>query len=255
VIPLAVTVTSMASPPHVMIARERAAAWGLPWLERPRNSSLEPLLAHATALLIFGGDGLTLRDAFGTLRFSPGMAQLRIKRLDAGFEEDMLLRLGELRGGDRLLDCTFGLGADALVSARAVGVAGRVVAIEKSLPLYALAAQELEAPWAEGFAKIDVRHGDSAEQLAQLPAKSFDVVLFDPMFGRPNKSSNAFAMLRRYADDAPLTAEMLADARRVARRWVVIKGSRYSKDFKKLGLVAEPRSLSRGVLWARLPGA
>ena len=36
-------------------------------------------------------------------------------------------------------------------------------------------------------------------------------------------------------------------------RWVVIKGSRYSKDFKKLGLTAEHRSPSRGVLWARLP--
>ena len=60
-------------------------------------------------------------------------------------------------------------------------------------------------------------------------------------------------MLRRYADAAPLTAEMIAEARRVASRWVVIKGSRYSKDFKKLGLVAQPRSLSRGVLWARLP--
>ena len=243
----------MASPPHVIEARARAATWGIPWLERPRNSSLDPLFAQAHALLVRGGDGWSLRDAFGELRFTPGMAQLRIKRLEAGFQEDMLVRLGELRAGDRVLDCTLGLGADALVAARIVGPTGKVVAVEKSLPLFALASEELRQPWAEIFAPIDVRCGDSSELLPAMEADSFDVVLFDPMFGRPNKSSNAFGMLRRYADPAPLTEQMVADARRVARRWVVIKGSRYSKDFRKLGLVAEPRSLSRGVLWARLP--
>ena len=243
----------MASPPHVMIARERAAAWGIPWLERPRNSSLEPLFAQATALLILGGEGWTLRDAEGTLQFSPGMAQLRIKRFEAGFVEDMLLRLGELRPGDQVLDCTLGLGADALVCARVIGPTGKVVAIEKSLPLYAIASEALSQPYEKQFASIEVRRGDSEALLPALETKSFDVVLFDPMFGRPNKSSNAFAMLRRYADPAPLTAQMLAEARRVARRWVVVKGSRYSKDFKKFGLVAEDRNLSRGVLWARLP--
>ena len=167
----------------------------------------------------------------------------------------MLLRVGALVARDRLLDCTFGLGADALFAARVVGPGGKVVAIEKSLPLFAVASEPLRQPWAEGFAPIDLRHADSAELLPLLEAKSFDVVLFDPMFGRPNRSSNAFGMLRRYADSAPLTAQMLTDARRVARRWVVIKGSRYSKDFKKLGLVAEPRSLSRGVLWSRLPAS
>ncbi len=245
----------MASPPHVMIARARATAWGIPWLERPRNSSLDPLFAQATALLILGGEGWTLRDAEGTLQFSPGMAQLRIKRFESGFLEDMLLRLGELKPGDTVLDCTFGLGADALVAARVVGPTGRVVAIEKSLPLFAIGSEALQRPYAEGFAPIDVRRGDSAEVLPTLETKSVDVVLFDPMFGRPNKSSNAFSMLRRYADPAPLTSPMLDEARRVARRWVVIKGSRYSKDFRKFNLVAEPRNLSRGVLWARLPGA
>lgn len=243
----------MASPPHVALARERAARWGLPWLHRDRNSSLEPLFAQASALLILGGDGWTLRDAEGTLKFSPGMAQLRIKRFEAGFLEDMLLRLGELRPGDRVLDCTLGLGADALMCARVVGPTGRVVAIEKSLPLYAIASERLSQPYGHGYAQIELREGDSAVLLPTLEPRSFDVVLFDPMFGRPNRSSNAFGMLRRYADPAPLTAQMLADARRVARRWVVIKGSRYSKDFKKLGLSAEPRSLARGVLWARLP--
>jgi 16S rRNA (guanine1516-N2)-methyltransferase len=202
---------------------------------------------------VLGGDGWTLRRPEGLLRFTPGMAQLRIKRIDQGFNEDMLIRVGELRAGDAVLDCTMGLGADALVCARVVGPSGKVVALEKSLALYALASEPLRSPYAEGFAQIEVRHADSAVVLPTLTPKSFDVVLFDPMFGRPNKSSQAFDMLRHFADPSGLTAQMLADARKVARRWVVVKGSRYSKDFKKLGLVAEDRSLSRGVLWARVP--
>ena len=247
---LAVTVSSIASSVHSIRAREQAAAWGLPYLERRRNASLPQ---EADALLVLGGDGWTLRNPNGVLRFSPGMAQLRIQRIDQGFSEDMLIRVAELRSGDEVLDCTMGLGADALVCARAVGPTGKVVALEKSLALYALAVESLQKPYAEGFAPIEVRHADSARVLEEMPAKSFDVVLFDPMFGRPNKSSQAFEMLRHFADPGGLTAQMLSDARRAARRWVVVKGSRYSKDFKKLGLVAEQRSLSRGVLWARVP--
>ena len=52
-VPLGVTTSSMASPLHVGIARDKALAWGLPYIERPRNSSVEPLLRDsADALLI-----------------------------------------------------------------------------------------------------------------------------------------------------------------------------------------------------------
>lgn len=240
----------MVSSAHSVRAKEQAAAWGLPYLDRARNA---PQPEGAEALLVLGGDGWTLRRPEGELRFTPGMAQLRIKRLDQGFAEDMLIRVGDLRAGDHVLDCTMGLGADALVSARVVGPSGKVVAMEKSLALYALACEPLSKPYAEGFAQIEARHADSVLVLPTLEPKSFDVVLFDPMFGRPNKSSQAFDMLRHYADPSGLTEQMLADAQKVARRWVVVKGSRYSKDFRKLNLVAEQRSLSRGVLWARVP--
>ncbi len=250
--PLAVTVSSMVSSAHDVRAKERAAQWGLPYLDRQRNA---PQPEGAEALLILGGDGWTLRRPEGALRFSPGMAQLRIKRIDQGFSEDMLMRLGELQPGDAVLDCTMGLGADSLVCARVVGPSGSVVALEKSLALHALASDALSLPYGEKFAQIQTRHADAAALLPTLPPKSFDVVLFDPMFGRPNKSSQAFDMLRHYADPAGLTLQMLEDAQKVARRWVVVKGSRYSKDFRKLGLVAVDRNLSRGVQWARVPAA
>ncbi len=53
--------------------------------------------------------------------------------------------LAELRAGDTILDCTLGLGQDALVAALVVGPSGRVVALEKSLALYAVVSEGLNA--------------------------------------------------------------------------------------------------------------
>ena len=100
---------------------------------------------------------------------------------------------------------------------------------------------------------FSMEFADAAAYLARAEDHSFDVVLFDPMFGRPRKSSAAFAAMRRHADHSPLTAAMLEDARRVARRRVVVKGSRYSSDFKALGLLAAPARPNATVLWATLP--
>lgn len=252
---LAVTVSSSARGVDVEQGRALAARWGLAFVARARNAPLQPLLEReAQALLVLSGRGLSLEDGRGRLAFAPGMAQLRIKRLDAGAQEDLLVQLGGLRAGDVLLDATLGLGADALVAARVLGPTGAVLAFEKSLPLAVLAGEALRGPWREGYAPITVQHADSAVALEALPRGHVDVVLFDPMFGRPGKASPDFELLRRFADAAPLLPQTLAQAQRVARRWVLVKGSRYSRDFKRLGLTAVERSLSRSVLWARVPG-
>ncbi|MCC5691546.1 hypothetical protein, partial [Klebsiella pneumoniae] len=65
-------------------------------------------------------------------------------------------------------------------------------------------------------------------------------------------SSVAFETLRRHADTSPLTAEALEEARRVARRAVVLKGARYSRDFKRLGVTPLPARPNATVLWARV---
>jgi hypothetical protein len=93
---------------------------------------------------------------------------------------------------------------------------------------------------------------DAGEWLRSCPDQSFDRVLFDPMFGRPRKSQPSFAALRRHADPAPLTAQVLDEARRVARKAVVVKGARYSTDLKKLGLQPLPHTRYADVDWARI---
>ena len=170
--------------------------------------------------------------------------------------EDQLVRVAGLREGERVLDCTLGLGADAQVAARLVGPGGSVIALEKSPALYLLARHGLKGLERHPAAcAVSVVYADAAEFLRTLPDGAFDVVLFDPMFESPKKAQPGFALLRRHADYSPLTRETVEEARRVARRVVVLKGSRYSKDFKKLGITPEPARPNATVLWARLPGS
>ena len=97
-----------------------------------------------------------------------------------------------------------------------------------------------------------MRHIDCVDFLRAQAAQSFDCVLFDPMFGKRKKASPAFDLLRTHADHAPLPAEAIGLARRVARRWVVVKGARYTEDLKRLGLQPEPLSRYAEVVWARV---
>src|SRR5690242_9366140 len=104
---LAVTTSGLGDGELAARAMRAAQRWGLPFVERRRKAPLAPMLGvDACALLVFGGDGVVLADPRGSLRFSPGMAQLRVKRLDAGADEDLLVRLAGLREGDAVLDCT-----------------------------------------------------------------------------------------------------------------------------------------------------
>jgi len=223
---------------------------------RPRKGPLGPMLeTQAEAFLVFEREAVTLTDTHGAFAFSAGMAHLRRLRLERG-EGDTLVRLADLRPGDTVLDCTLGLGQDALVCARAVGPAGRVVGLEASLALYAVVSEGLDA-YDVGPASTRVRahHAEAGAWLKEQETGSFDVVLFDPMFEKPKKSQPAFEVLRRFAEHSPLTPETLAEARRVARRWVLVKAGRHGEDLQRLGLSSETSSRYTSLMWARVAGS
>lgn len=258
-VPLAVTTSG--KPEDTVVARAHAAArqWGLPFIPRRKKEPLGPLLESAAeAFIVFERESVSLWDREGSFSFNPGMAHLRRLRILSGQVggDDALVRVAGLRAGDQFLDCTLGLGQDALVAALVVGPSGRVVGLEKSLALHAVVSEGLNAyDYGPDSARVEPVLADAHAYLRALPSGSFDVVFFDPMFEKPKKSQPSFEMLRRFAEHAPLTPETLAEARRVARRWVVVKGSKYSDDLTKLGLEAEPGSRYTSVIWGRVPAA
>jgi len=140
-----------------------------------------------------------------------------------------MLRAMRLQPGDSVLDCTLGRATDALIAAWKVGPQGRVVGLEKSRLLAEMTIHGLQHdvdPSRELTAllrQVEAHCADYNLSLPSLPEGSFDVVYFDPIFDQPLEQSPAMGPLRALADASPLSPEAVAQARRAARRCVVIK--------------------------------
>jgi len=85
---------------------------------------------------------------------------------------DRLVELAAISPGDRVVDLATGTGEPALTAARRVGASGRVVAIDQSSGMIAVARERAAAL---GLGNVDFRVGD-IEALA-LDAASFDAAL------------------------------------------------------------------------------
>jgi 16S rRNA (guanine1516-N2)-methyltransferase len=235
-------------------AAEAARRHALPFVPRGRRSlAATAAAAGADGLLVVGGRGATLFLEGEERRWQPGMGALRAKRLRLGerITADPFLEAAALRPGERVLDGTLGLGADALVAAEAVAPDGAVLAFESSPALAALTAEGLRRHGAAA-GRIEVRCGDAGEALGALPSRSFDLVMFDPMFRHPRAEPPGFDLVRRLGDARPLSAAALAEAHRVARRAVLVKDGAPGWDLARLGLAPLPSARGAKRLYARI---
>jgi hypothetical protein len=125
-----------------------------------------------------------------------------------------------------IFDATLGLANDAVHLAALTGA--RVKGAEASPWLFALLEEGLpriarsDAPWAAAAARVSAVCGDSADVLAGEADDSVDVVVIDPMMSRTRKSAPAFDLLRDFARMDRASPRLLREARRVARRRVVL---------------------------------
>ena len=223
------------------LAARTAAALSIPNVPRG-NDSLDELRAAygVDAVLVARRGLLTLVTAEGELFFHPGMSHLRIKNLLLGHGDHLVTALG-LTEGMSVLDCTLGTGADAIVESFAVGESGTVTALESNLLIAAVIADGLAHATGDNYdmhaamRRITVHCADALTYLRTQETGSHDVVYFDPMFRRPLHESAGMNALRVLADMRALTEETVAEARRVARRRVVMKERRESAEFARLG--------------------
>ena len=242
-------------------ARAAAGRHGLPFARRGRRPLPEVVAAAgAVGALVLSRTRAVLAAGGEARRWAPGMGFLRAKRARARLggaaadptARDPFLEAAGIRAGDAVLDCTLGLGADALVAAVAAGPAGRVVGIEASPALAAWVAEGLRRLGDEAAARVEVRSADHGEALVALPEGSFDVVVFDPMFRHARAGPAGFDVVRRLADARPLSAAALERARRVARRWVVVKDGAPGWDLARLGLTPLPSARGAHRYYARV---
>ena len=216
-----------------------AAECGIPFLTRAGESLPQLKQEHDCSIaLLVKKNRICIDTPDGEIFFHPGMAQLRIKKLLAGGNDNMIDAMS-LKQGMTVLDCTLGLAADALVSAFVCG--HRVIGLEAN-QLLALVIKEGLRSSASGMTSlaktagnIEVINANHAGYLKNLPDQSVDVVYFDPMFRHPLTDSTGLQPLRCLADAAAVSEESIRQACRVAKHRVVLKENSKSCEFRRLG--------------------
>lgn len=194
----------------------------------------------AENILLVKKNSLGVVTAEGELFFHPNTAHLRIKNLRGG-DGDRLIDALKISAGSKVLDCTLGLGSDAIVESFIVGESGKVVALEVN-PLIAEVVRNGLKNFSEdsphilqAMRRVEVVNVDCENFLKTCAENSFDVVYFDPMFRRPIKKSSGLNPIRPLADARPLTEEIIREACRVAKFRVVMKEHSGSAEFARLG--------------------
>ncbi|MEN6567940.1 MAG: class I SAM-dependent methyltransferase [Veillonellales bacterium] len=224
-------------------ARQFASALNVPFVQRESRSVGNIKAAYGVNnILVFSRrKGPVVYTEGGEFFFHLSMAELRIKNIINGKDDHMVTAM-ELKSGMSVLDCTLGLGTDAIVASFIAGTAGKVIGLEHS-PVVALVTryglQNFSGDNSEinhSMRNIQVCNLDYHQYLTRLPEKSFDIVYFDPMFRHPIQSSSNLKPLRYLADARPLDTLALQRARRIARNRVIVKETSNSPEFTRLGI-------------------
>jgi len=238
---LAVTTSLRPTREQVITATELARKFNVPFKDRD-GLSLKTLASNLNipGLLVVSSLKISYVSGQQEFFFHPGLARLRIKGLKYG-KTDQMIRAMSLKEGETLLDCTMGLGSDAVVASYVSGGTGKVVGLESSTVIAVLVEHGLqtycdpENDIAMSMRRVKVFNIDHINYLSGLDAGSYDIVYFDPMFRYPRHKSPSINAMRNLANPEPVKRETIEKALRVARKRVVMKERRNSPEFKRLG--------------------
>ncbi|MEC7762307.1 MAG: class I SAM-dependent methyltransferase [Pseudomonadota bacterium] len=250
---LFVTTRKKPDPDEEAEARALAARFTMPYADRAGRSIAHHAreTARPTALVV-KREALIIVQGTRRLGFHPNLSARRVG--DAARTDHYLASAG-IAPGDHVLDCTCGMGADAIVAAHAVGPTGRVVALEAD-PILALIVARGLAHYDAAPALIPAMrriehltaHADTF--LTAQPDKSFDVVALDPMFAWPQEGAHGLDLIRLFASDWSPSPDTIAEATRVARRAVVMADGIPGPRLSALGIPIVSRDRRRW--WGRI---
>tara|TARA_B100000902_G_C27245875_1_gene882572 strand:+ start:730 stop:1551 length:822 start_codon:yes stop_codon:yes gene_type:complete len=223
-----------------------------------RTTTIQSILNkfNLDALIVVEEHRLTIQTLQGTLRYHPNTSVIRIINICRG-RSDVLIRLMKLKKGDRLLDCTCGLGSDAITGAHVAGDEGYILALESSAVLSLLVRKGMlsyqhrtHTEITEAMRRVKIKDTCYKTALPELPDKSFDVVYFDPMFKKSIDTANGLQLIRRFANYVAPTAKDIFHAKRIAVRSVLLKDSSNGKLLNQLNfdLAKKSRNFSYGII-------
>ncbi len=236
---------------HIEQAKNIATQFSLPFYQRNKRSIARMHQDYRMDCLVVGKNKLELHKISGSMPFffHPNLAMVRTKRLMNG-EEDPYIAAAKIERGSSILDCTLGLGSDAIIASYVSGPGGEIRAIEEN-PIVSFIVEQGLLQWESGIELMDaamkrihIQTGNHLEVLKTLTDNSFDVVYFDPMFEERIEESEGMKGLAQFASHEDLQLETIVQAKRVARNRVVLKDHFQSKRFEQLGFTTIKRKTS-----------
>lgn len=249
-----VVVTTAGRPDEtsLILAKQVSEDLGIPFVPRKKRSVRKISEVYHAGVIIAGKDRLEYypKGDSTPFFFHPDTAAFRLKRIARG-EEEPFLQACQLKEGDSFLDCTLGIGSDAIIASYMVGESGKVVGLEINPYVAYIVRQGLQSyepnnpMLQQAMRGIEVVQKEAIEYLRSQQDHSFDVVYMDPMFTEMIEESNNFEALRQAGNHNPLTEEWVGEALRVAKKRVVLKAHFRSTYFQDFGFQQQVRLTSK----------
>ncbi|WP_377889015.1 class I SAM-dependent methyltransferase [Alkalihalobacillus sp. R86527] len=221
------------------------------YIDRNKRSVKEIMTGSQEPVIVYGNNRLHLYVDNSTepIFFHPNSAMFRCKSLAKGNSDPFIEACG-LKEGMSLLDCTAGLASDSIVGSFITGVSGRVDACEGSL--LGILLQDGLHRWDSGNQQINqairrltVTWKRYEDVLPTIQDNGYDVVYFDPMFEETILESDGVQGIRRIALYDGLSADMVSEAKRIAKKRVVLKDFWKSNRFEQLEFHQQVRKTSK----------
>lgn len=251
---ISIIVTTAGRPDELSMQLAQHACEHLQASFQPRNKrSVKKMAEMYNANVIVAGKNryeYYVKGAEAPFFFHPNSAAFRLKRVARG-ESDPLLDAAQLEAGNSFLDCTLGMGADAMMAACQVGSSGRIIGLEANPNVAFIVKKGMatydtsELPLTSCMRQIEVVQCEALEYLRMQPDHSIDVVYMDPMFEEIIEESSNFEALRVSGSHITLSEHWVNEAKRVARKRVVLKAHFRSQWFERFGFERDVRLTSK----------
>ncbi|PIC69882.1 hypothetical protein CSV77_11475 [Sporosarcina sp. P16b] len=234
------------------LVQQAADALQAPVVERKKRSIPTLQNIYQADVLVAGKDHYSFypKGSDEPFFFHPNSATYRLKRILKG-EIDPLVAAADLQPGDSFLDCTLGLGSDAIIASSTVGEKGIVEGIEGD-PIVAFLTKvglhnfPIVFPLLQdAMSRIQVIHSEAIDFLKTCDTNSRDVVFLDPMFTTPIEESSNFEVLRAIGVTDAVSEQWVEEALRVCRRRVVLKDHYQSPLFERFGFIQQIRPYTK----------
>lgn len=226
----------------IQLAHLASKQLNIPFIER-KKKSVHRLIEELQGNILVAGKNryeYYTQGSSSPFFFHPNSAAFRLKRLLNG-EDDPMVKACGLGQGDSFLDCTLGMASDSIIASYVVGDEGKVVGIEVDPYIAFVVEKGLHSFETDSdtlkvcMERIQVVNANALDFLEQQEDEQFDVVYLDPMFDEIIEEANNFEALRTAGSHFALTEKWVNEAKRVAKRKVVLKAHFRSSLFDEFG--------------------